>query len=446
MTDASYVEDYLRTLGRFGVKPGLERVQALLSGLYNPERAFRVVHVAGSNGKGSTASFVAAGLQQSGLRTGLYTSPHLVSYNERIRVDGSPVANARLRDYVDRLKPVVERIEHDLGSPTEFDVGTAMAFLHFATEKVDAAVIETGLGGRWDSTNIVDPALSIITPITVDHTEILGTSVAEIAGEKAGIIKRGAPVVLSPQPESARAVLVEHAKKQAAPLFAVSVAGDQASGEQNTFLYEPLDWSSDGGKVSVTCENGNASIYEVGMLGSHQLQNAAVAASALHVLRDIGWPITYEAVHRALRTTQVAGRLEVLQRDPVLLLDGAHNELGAEQLSIALQHLYAKRPITLVCGMSKDKAAERILRPLIPYTERVITTQASASRLGSWSAEDLSAMVSAMQHTSVAAVPKVMDALEMAKQHTSPEGVVCVMGSLYLVGEVRALLVGSEAE
>lgn len=462
MSDATYVAEFLRALGRFGVKPGLERVQAILKRLGDPHKCYAVVHIAGSNGKGSTASFVAAGLQRSGLRTGLYTSPHLMRYNERMQIDGRQICDSDLRRLVDKVKPIVEEIAATDESPTEFDVGTAMAFLHFAEQGVDVAVIETGLGGRLDSTNVVDPLLSIITPITLDHRDILGPTLRDIAREKAGIIKPGRTVLIAPQPPDAEAVLLEKARECQAQLVRVveesergrdgdgssvdgrvgarreTGAGDRVQDPPYTYTFKPLHWDGEGGQVTVLYSTDEQATYRIGMLGVHQLLNGAVAAAALRLLREQGLPVTEQAVRGALADTYVPGRLEVIRKTPLLILDGAHNELGAVQLVHTLKQTFAGRPITVVCGISIDKPADKILAAVVSVADRIITTEAASARLGVWQAEELRARLHALGFEKTAAVPRAADALRLAEAQTPPGGVICVMGSLYLVGEIRS--------
>lgn len=440
MTERVHPEEYFRTAGRLGMKPGLERIAALLELLGRPHERFRAIHVAGSNGKGSTAAFIAAALASAGLRVGLFTSPHLQRYNERIRVNGEPVSDGELAALVERVRPLAERIAPAVGHPTEFEQGTAMAMLHFAEAGVDYAVLETGLGGRLDATNVVDPVLAVITPITIDHAEILGPTLAAIAGEKAGIIKPHRPVVLAPQQAEAMEVLLARARSCAAPVAAVVPDGVPGPEGARLYRYRPLAWGLDGGTVEVAPPDAAPRRYHVGMLGPFQLQNAAVAAAAVHELFAAEARLREEHVARSLEQTRVAGRLEVVGEAPTVILDGAHNALGAEALADALAKLYPGRPITLVCGISKDKPAEAMLRSLVPVAARVVTTEAASSRLGGWPAEELAALARSIGRADATPVRPAEAALRFALENTPPDGVVCVAGSLYLVGEVRSVV------
>lgn len=440
MTGSARGEEYLHKLGRLGMKPGLERVGELLRLLGDPHRKFRAVHIAGSNGKGSTAAYLAAALQFAGLRVGLFTSPHLERYNERIRIDGTPIADDALNALVERVRSLTAAVEETYGTPTEFEVGTALAFTHFAQEGVDVAVVETGLGGRLDATNVLEPLLTVITPITLDHTETLGPSLAAIAKEKAGIFKPERPVVIAPQPTDALAVLLAEAARVAAP--AVLVKQDEGPDPDGirTHRFKPVEWDAEGGTVQLAYADGATGTYRVRMLGYHQLENAAVAAAAAHELGRTLPQLTDEALAMALRTAVVPGRLEVLGADPTLLLDGAHNPMGAERLSHSLKQLFPGRPITLVCGISKDKPARDMMACWIPMAKQVIATEPASARLGCWSADELASLAKALGHPEVVAVPELRAALQRALEVTDGDGVVCITGSLYLVGEARAAL------
>lgn len=430
----------MHELSRRGMKPGLERIVELLRRLGDPHLRFRSVHIAGSNGKGSTAAYLAAALRFAGLRVGLFTSPHLQRYNERIRINEEPISDEALSALVERIRPLAAGIAAVHGAPTEFEVGTALAFAHFAEQAVDVAVVETGLGGRLDATNVLDPLLAVITPITLDHTETLGSTLSAVAGEKAGIIKSGRPVVMAPQPPEAQEVLLTVAQREGAEPVLVRPDG-QPMLPHRTHRFTPVEWSGEGGTVRVTYADGPVATYRVRMLGGHQLENAAVAAAAARELVRAFPRLTDEAVAEALSSTTVPGRLEVVRTDPMVLLDGAHNPLGAERLAEALHQLFAGRPVTLVCGISKDKPARDIVARLAPAADRFIATEPSSTRLGCWPAAELVALAKAAGNNAARAVPDPLAAVQHALAVTDESGIVCVTGSLYLVGEVRATLV-----
>jgi dihydrofolate synthase / folylpolyglutamate synthase len=372
-------------LRRFGVRPSLEGVERALQALGNPHQGFGVVHLAGTNGKGSTAAFCASLLGAANCRTGLYTSPHLCRFTERIRVDGREIAQADVARWVERLLPL------DL---TFFELATAMAFAVFREAGVEVAVVEAGLGGRWDATNVVAPLVSVVTGVALDHVEVLGGTLESIAREKAGIFKRGVPAVAACRDDGARRVLLEEAARVGAPLALLG-----------------RDFASYPGPLT--------------MLGGYQTQNAALALRAIAACpaRFLASP---DAQARALARTFWPGRLEWLAAD--VLCDGAHNPDGAAALAAALPDILGKRPFTLIAGFVDDKDARAILAPLVPLASRVILTHPPSPR----------ALDPAPLGHEVAASLK--DALAMSN------GLRVVCGSLFLVGEARHLLLGEEMD
>lgn len=442
------VETYLNSLSNTGVKPGLERIRALTEKLGGPHLKYPVIHVAGTNGKGSVSSMIANALHEAGYRTGLYTSPHLHRFNERIAIDGQPIDDASFAALLDTVAPLIEELQL---KPTQFDILTAMAFLYFEQQNVDVAVIETGMGGTWDSTNIVQPVLSVITSVRLDHAEMLGDTIEAVASQKAGIIKPVVPVVLAPQMLPALEVLLTRAREVVAPVTCVTRAGSEDYAEALAAMgmsverveFQGIQWDLQGGHFAFwkTGEQERRE-FRVGMLGEHQLENAAVAVAAVDVLRRAGWHIPENALQRSLVRTRVPGRLEWFPGSPAILLDGAHNELGASQLAVALRRFAHDRPITFVCGLSSDKSPLDVLSPLLPLGQQVIFTKAKTSRLGNWEPEVLVELTRQIPGVppAIATVP-ALAALNQAKQLTAPHGIVCVCGSLYLVAELRAVIV-----
>lgn len=438
------IESYLNSLSNTGVKPGLGRIRALAEGLGSPQLKYPIIHVAGTNGKGSVSSMIANALHEAGYRTGLYTSPHMHRFNERIVIDGQPIDDASFAALLDVVAPSVEALQEQ---PTQFDILTAMALLHFEQQNVDVAVIETGMGGTWDSTNIVQPVLSVITSVRLDHADMLGDTVEAVASQKAGIIKAGAPVVFAPQMLLALEVLLGRARDVASPVTCITRVGTDHHAEAIASMgpmvdrvqFEGIQWDLNGGRFAIWKADGQGRReYQVGMLGEHQLENAAVAATAIHVLRQAGWRIPEEALQRSLTRTRVPGRLEWIPGSPAVLFDGAHNELGASQLAIALQRFAHDRPVTFVCGLSSDKSPLDVFGPLLPHGQQVIFTKALTSRLGNWEPEVLVELTRQIPGVPPArVVVPALAALAEAKR-TTPNGIVCVCGSLYLVAELRA--------
>ncbi|MCC6141471.1 MAG: bifunctional folylpolyglutamate synthase/dihydrofolate synthase [Nitrospira sp.] len=423
MTYSSAIE-YLYGLQKHGIKLGLETMQMLLSRLGHPERRFKSLHIGGTNGKGSTAAMTAAMLQAAGYRVGLYTSPHLVDFRERIRIDQVMIAEAQVSELTERLQAAVPPGL----TPTFFELTTAMAFLHFAESGVDVAVLEVGLGGRFDATNVVDPSACAITTIALDHQEHLGGTEAAIAFEKAGIIKAGVPVAVGRIDGPAWDVIRRIAADRGASLTRLGEDFYTAGTGPNEFSYRGRARQLDG----LTCA----------LIGQHQLDNAACAVALLDAAEECGLSVDESAVRRGLESVSWEGRLEVVEREPVLLLDGAHNPAAAQVLAEYLTEWRATRPesrVTLVLGMMRDKDHARFVEPLLQLVSEVVLTQADMAR--SMPAQELREAVGARfprHHV----VPSSADALVLAKARAAARDLICVTGSLMLVGEVKALVRG----
>ncbi len=387
-------------------KFGLERITRLLEVLGNPQRACRWVHVAGTNGKGSTCAMIEAGLRAAGLRTGLYTSPHLVEPTERIGICGRPVTPARFAELFNEVHETSERLleEGDLDlHPTYFETVTAMAFLAFARESLDTVVLEVGMGGRLDATNVVTPTLCVITPIDFDHQAFLGDTLAQIAAEKAGILKPGAPAVFAAQPPEAESVLRAHARGP------YTLSRDWA--------IEDLDLNARGSRFRM---RGHEIVCP--LAGRHQVENARTAAIALH---ELGVPMS------GIAATVWPGRLERVSEKPEIILDGAHNAAGTRALVEYIRRYYSNRRVWIVYGVMRDKDVGEMTGLLFPLAERVIVTAPANSR--AMPPEKIPAPGAAVTHS-------VAEALSLARQ-AGPHDVVFITGSLFVVGEARALLV-----
>lgn len=415
---------FLYGLQQHGIKLGLDSITALLASLGNPQDRYRAIHIGGTNGKGSAAAMAASVLQAAGYRVGLYTSPHLVDFRERIRINGDSISE----DSVARL---TEHLRHAMGkaaSPTFFEFTTALAFQHFAESEVEIAVAEVGLGGRFDATNTLLPMVSVITNVALDHQDYLGESLSAIAFEKAGIIKRGVPVVAGRLSQEVAEVIEQVAADRRAPLYRLArdfrTAGDPLTG----FHYEGLRWSY----RDLSCP----------LAGLHQLDNVACALAALEAASEPGLPVSEQAIRAGLRATQWEGRLEVVERHPTLLLDGAHNPAAAEVVAayLAAHRLaYPVSRIILVIGMMRDKDRRGFLHLLMPLADELVLTQAQIPRAAS--AQELASLLDEKAGVvRVAAHPA--DALALARKLASSEDLICVTGSLLLVGEVKALLRG----
>jgi dihydrofolate synthase/folylpolyglutamate synthase len=411
---------YLYRLQKHGIKLGLETMTALMVRLGMPQTRYRTLHIAGTNGKGSTAAMAAAVLQAAGYRVGLYTSPHLVEFRERIRVNGEMIAEPQVAQLTEQLQTLCEP---DL-SPTFFEYTTAMAFQHFADSGVDVAVLEVGLGGRFDATNVVTPMACAVTTISLDHQDYLGTTLSSIAFEKAGIIKPGVPVVLGRLEDDTWRTIEQVARERQAPVFRLNEDFRTKGEWPAQFSYRGLGMQYDG----LVCA----------LEGHHQLDNAACALALLGAAAPQGIAVTAEAVRAGLRMVNWAGRLEVVDRHPTILLDGAHNPAAATVLADYLTHSdrpHPPRPVVLVLGMMRDKDHRGFVEPLRSLVDEVVLTQADLPR--SATAQELRASLEGLlSHPHV--VPSLNDAMALARQLATPDGLVCVTGSLILVGEFKA--------
>lgn len=404
------------SLRRFGIKLGLSTIRKILKSLENPQNNFSCIHVAGTNGKGSVASSLAAILNASGYKTGLYTSPHLVRFNERIAINNQLISNTNV---VEAYK-AVKQVHRGNREPTFFEFTTAMAFYEFSRQKVDWAVIETGMGGRLDATNIINPALSIITNISVEHREYLGNTIAQVAGEKGGIIKRNTPVVTGIKQKHAVSVVKKIAQTKSAPFFRL---GDDFTVRRNrsgTFTYFGIEntWRN----------------MQTGLLGNYQVDNSALAVAACEVLNSKKANISITSIREGLANNNWPGRLEVVSKNPFILLDGAHNLIAARNLEKYLSNNLSKRNITLVIGILDDKPYKAMLKSLLPICNRAILTSPKIDR--ALSPEKLFAVAKSLI-SDITIIPDVGKAVNHAIESARPGDVVCIAGSLYVVGEAK---------
>ncbi|GBD09942.1 Folylpolyglutamate synthase [Candidatus Thermoflexus japonica] len=394
----------------------LDPIRRLLEGWGNPHRRYAVVHIAGTKGKGSTAAMAEAILRAAGYRTGLYTSPHLHTMRERIRIGGELISPSTVVELFGRLRPAIEA-DPDL---TVFDILTAMGFLAFAEAGVEIAVVEVGLGGRLDSTNVVSPAVCLITALSMDHTEILGPTLAHIAFEKAGILKPGVPAVTAPQTEEAMAVLRQVATERGVPLWTLE-----------GWRYGPEEVAPSGQRGKIQAPDGASWSIRLPLLGRHQWENAALAVAAAIRLREQGWIIPDEAVREGLERVRWPGRFEILREEPPLVLDGAHNDASAARLAETAAEVFPGRRWGVIFGVSADKDPMAILAPLRPLVERIWLTRSRHPR-----AADPQRLAEAAQALGLPGRirSEVAYALEEALAEDIP---VLVTGSLFVVAEAR---------
>jgi dihydrofolate synthase / folylpolyglutamate synthase len=403
-------------------KYGLERITTLLAALGNPERLPRIVHVAGTNGKGSVCAMIESGLRAAGWRTGLFTSPHLVEPTERIRISGCPVTAARFSAAFDRVHACAEELLNQGAidfHPTYFETVTAMAFLLFQEQQTGSVVLEVGLGGRLDATNVVHPELCVVTPVDFDHEALLGKSLEAIAGEKAGILKSGVPAVFAAQRPEARRTLDRRAAELNIEVIHAREAWHtddvELSAQGSAFILR------DGAELHIQCP----------LAGEHQVSNAITAAAALHRLGIAG-----SAIERGIAGARWPGRLQRVSDSPEIILDGAHNPAGARALATHIRRFYSQRHVVLVYGAMRDKAVEEIAGVLFPQADEIIATAPNQSR-----AVDPQTIRALGAHPHLRTAPDLVTALAMARAGDSHR-VIFVTGSLFLVGEAMTLLNG----
>ncbi len=414
--------DYLYNLQWHGIAPGLERIERLLSLLNNPHQQFPSIHIGGTNGKGSTAAMTASILRQAGTCVGLYTSPHLIDFSERIVINGIPISKEEIVRWTERLRSKIDPVEMKI---TFFEFTTAMAFCFFAESQVDIAVIEVGLGGRFDATNVLTPWVTAITQIDLDHERYLGPTVLDIAKEKAGIIKEGVPLVTGATQSSVRAHFLEVAQSKSAPLIRlgqeITTEGDCSS----TFLYRGQR------KRTVHCP----------LLGKHQIDNAAIAIGIIEQLQTRGTLLVKEDdIVEGIRQVKWPGRLQIIQTDPKVYLDGAHNPGGAIALAAFLREVDPDRSGKhwLIIGILRDKNIKEILTPFIEWADEIVLTRPDIERAAD--PEQCSAVLpNSVEKTVCGTTPAAIHSVQSRMMECDT---LVITGSLYTVGEALAYFKG----
>lgn len=420
--------DRIHEFNRFGMVLGLDRMEELLRRLGNPQDDLKVIHVAGTNGKGSVSKYLEEGLSACGYKMGLYTSPYIETFNERIRYDGADISDEDLEYYGQKVVSAAEAMVADgLDSPTEFEVVTAIAFLYFAGRQADITILEVGLGGIGDSTNVVKhPLASVITSISYDHMAQLGSSLAEIAVNKAGIIKTGCPVIANVPQRDAAKIIARKAYAMGSRLYDIS--GIRAAVSDETPFSQ---------KVSMELYEKSYSDVEISMVGRHQTENLKTALATLEILRKSGAvKLDREALYEGLKRARQPGRFEVICEDPVVIIDGAHNEAGAQALQETMAQHFAGKKILLVAGILADKEIDSIVKFLTKITDHIIVTEPDNPR--KLAAEKLAGHVADFG-VAAEAVPDVEAAVHRAKELADGYDVILFAGSLYLIGDVRRL-------
>ena len=428
----SQAEDYLNSFFNYEQIPGvsyaqpgysLSHVEELLNRMHNPQLAAKTIHVAGTKGKGSVAAMIAEVLSGSGYKTGLYTSPHLHNLRERISIEGRFISEAEFATAMTEIKPSIESMRPDSAfrQLTYFEVLTALAFAYFQKTQVDFQILEVGLGGRLDATNVCRPVVCIITPISLDHTQILGNSLGEIAREKAGIIKSGCWVVIAPQPQEAASVITEICHEKDAKVVQVD---------------KDVIWYKRGGDLNhqSLVIKGRTNKYQVSipLLGDFQLENAAATIAALEILVSEGFSISTTNIAQGLAKVKWPGRFDILQQNPTVLVDGAHNVASMKRLVININEYFAHRRIFLVFGTSSDKDIPGIVNELVPLSPHVIVTLAAHSR-----AAPLSILVTEFNKRGIEPESRetVSEAISRALSMADKTDLICITGSLFVAGE-----------
>ena len=409
---------YIHSICWKGSKLGLDRTRELLGKLDDPQKELKFIHIAGTNGKGSTAAMLSSILEEAGYRVGLYTSPFINRFNERMQVNHQPIPDEELAALTEYVRPYADAMAD---SPTEFELITALAMVWFARQKCDIVVLEVGMGGELDSTNIIDvPEAAVIAAMGLDHVKELGPTMADIARAKAGIIKEGGRVVsYGGNPEADEVIAAVCRARNASlcqPDFSAIVPGD-FSLEGQTFSYK-----------------GRRGL-RIPLVGAYQMNNAAVVLETVEVLRQRGWNISDEAVRKGLADTRWPARFEVLRRDPVFIVDGGHNPHGIRATAESLSRLFPGRKITFVTGVMADKDVEHILGLIVPLADQFFTVRPDNPR--AMDAGELAARIEAMGAKATACA-SVRDGVDRAIQAEGPHGVACALGSLYMSGEVRS--------
>jgi len=426
MGKISYQEclDTIFKLGRFGIKLELATIQNILKSLNNPQNNYYTIHVAGTNGKGSTATYIESILRNAGFKTGIYTSPHLVRFNERICVNGEQISDEQVVEAYEAVHAV------DLGKrkATFFEINTAMAFYHFSRKKVEWAVIETGMGGRFDATNLIQPQVSVITNLSIEHTDYLGHTIKDLAKEKGGIIKQNIPVVTGVSQPSGLGVIKQIAGDNNAPLFQFKHDFSiRKNPKKNTYLYRGLHQ---------TCKE-----IVKPLPGDHQKENLSLALAACEIVfnnfkeKDPRYNLSPALIQKGLAAAKWPGRLEIIMDSPLVILDGAHNLKAAQVLGKYLSQTLSGKKLTLVVGILDDKPYEEMLKHLVPCAGKIIVTRAKIDR--SLETRILKEAIKKITDKKVEVIEDVQTAVAHAISTCSDNDAVCIAGSLYVAGEAK---------
>lgn len=420
---------YIHKTNKFGSVLGLDNIKILLELLGNPQQNLKVIHIAGTNGKGSISTMLSAVLTAGGYKTGLYTSPFLEKFNERIKINGKDISDEDIATYISKVKQKVDCMTNKgFTHPTEFEIITAMAFLYFKDMNVDFLILEVGLGGRLDATNVINsPVMSIISSISFDHTEYLGNTLKEIAYEKGGIIKKNSNVILYPSDKEAINELIRIAKEKNSKYYIAD--------EKNI---EIIKTEIDGSDLFYNKENNlNLSNFHLGLLGKHQIYNTLTVIKALEVLKDMNYNIDNKIISKTLKNIKFPGRFELLNKNPYIILDGGHNKEGIENFVNNIKLYFEDKKITLFFGMLADKDIDNSLKKLLTITKKIYTLTPNNNR--AYTNIDMCNKIKQLNSdVYVKSLKNIDEALEIIKNNK--EEIYGFVGSLYLIGEARTAL------
>ena len=412
----------------------LNRISLLLERLGNPHDRLQVIHIAGSKGKGSTAALIASVLTQAGYKTGLFTSPHLITPRERCRIDGDLISKADVAFYVEKLKPAIETVStSEFGRVSFFEIYTALAFSYFADKATDFAVIEVGLGGRLDATNVVTPVATVITPIGLEHTAILGETYTEIAGEKAEIIKQKCPLALAPQHPEARAVFEKVASERNAPIVEPKNLVGRDCSASSSRLVRNADGLPVAQEFDVETDSESYPQLTMPLLGHHQFINATTAVTAIECLKQKGYRVPKTSVYAGFKNVQWQGRIQRIRSSPIVVLDGAHSPASMEVLCSTLRQSFRYDRVTFIVSLMRDKNLTAIGNIVSQTADFVIATQVLNNPRVMSAEEILDAWENTCKKISACSTPE--KAITRALSGASPTDLICITGSLYLVGQ-----------
>ncbi len=428
MTTYTETLDYIYDLTKYGIKLGLRNIKYLLYLLDNPHKELKIIHVAGTNGKGSTASLISSILQSDGYKVGLYTSPHLVDFTERIKINQKMINKKKVSELLERIKPFIEKVAQtpSYGHPTFFEVITSLAFLYFFEEQVDFLVLEVGLGGRLDATNVGDPLVSVITHVDYDHMDKLGNSLEEIAREKGGIIKPGGIVISSKQYDEVYNEIKKIADEKNSLIYST---GKEVN-------YEIVKSDVKGITFDLKGIFHHYKNLHTPLLGRHQADNATAAITAVEALQIKGIDISQKAIRAGLEKVKWTGRVEIIRNNPTIILDGAHNPNGAKVMLQTLEEIFSYRYLILVLAIFIDKDYKKMIEILAPGADLIIATKTENPRAASPQTIAKEAY-QYLNENKIIIIENISQAIICALSNSNKDDLICITGSLYTVGEAK---------